>query len=425
MTLKKKTPNKQQLSHVKKEKRKKNFLDIIKFAGFTIIAVVVGLVGAGMYEWYKVDYKPMHEVVVDVNGTQFDMSYYIDMLTYVSGQYSQYASYFTSYALQYTEDYELLRQNAEKLGITVTEKEISDEIKKNKTDNTQAARDMTRASLLITKLKEHFGSQIATSAEQNNVMAMLLESEQQVEDVKARIGAGESFGDIAAELSLDSTTQKAGGVLGWLPDGVIDNILGTKVLTDELISAVEMGVLNSIVDADISKNVGYWILKVTKAAEAATTTTTTTNSATATVKAILVGSEEEAEKVLALLNDGGNFDTVAEEYSQTWDSTKGSVLEVTEGTYSDVFEAYALNPDVEIDAISNIIRDTEKSTTGGYWLYEVMDKGTQDISDTNMDYLIGDALDAWVAGFDYTTVVESLTDDMKTVAAAKVSGSLK
>ena len=39
------------------------------------------------------------------------MTYYIDMLTYVSGSYAQYAEYFTSYALQHIEYYELIKQS--------------------------------------------------------------------------------------------------------------------------------------------------------------------------------------------------------------------------------------------------------------------------------------------------------------------------
>ena len=430
--MNKKTPEKQQISHVTREKKKKNFLGIIKFAIYTVIAVVVGLVGAGMYEWYKDDYQPMHEIVVDVNGTQFDMEYYIDMLTYVSGDYYQYAAYFTSYALQYIEYYELIRQGAEELGITVTEDEITAEIKENEYENTQASRDMVRASLLIPKLEEYFGSQIVTPVEHWHVLAMFLESEAQVEEVKDRIASGESFSDIAAELSLDTTTQKAGGDLGWLPEGVIDDILSDSALTDELISAAEVGVLNSVEDAEKSKSVGYWILKLveepvtTTSTVTATTTTTTdtvTETTTAKVKAILVGSQAEAEEVLALLNAGGDFDTIAEEYSQIWDEDDGCVLEVEEGDYSDVFDAYVFGEDTEINAISEIIRDTEKETTGGYWLYKVTEIGTQEISDDNMDILIENALDEWVASFDYDTVTEYITDDMKAFAVEKVTGS--
>ncbi len=417
-----KTPKKPKLSHASKEQKRRNLIGIVKFAGFTVIAIVVGLVGAGVHQWYQDDYKPMHETVVDVNGIEFDMEYYIDMLAYVSGDNYQYATYFTDYALQYIEYYELIRQGAEELGITVSEKEINNKIKESAYDNTKAARDMVRVSLLVPKLEKYYESFIEKSTEHNNLMAMFLESEAQVEDIKNRITAGESFEDIAAELSLNTTTQEASGVIGWIPEGVIDNILPGSAITDELISAAVKDVLNSVADADASKGVGYWILKVT---ESETITdgdgNTTTN---ANVNAILVGSSSEAEEVLALLNDGDDFDTIAEQYSQIWSEDDGSMLAVSPGGYSDAFESYALNPDVEIDVVSGIIKDTEKSTTGGYWLYIITGTDTQDISETNMAYLVKNSLDEWIESFDYDTVTEYITDEMKTMAAAKVAGTL-
>ncbi len=417
-----KTPNKPKMTHVAKEQRRRNFNDIIKFAVFSVIAIVVGLVGVGIQHWYEDDYKPMHETVVDVNGTKFDMSYYIDMLRYVSGEYSQYAEYFTAYALQYIEYYELIKQGAEELGITVSEKEITAMIKEKEYDNTRAARDMIRASLLVPLLEEHFGSQIETSAEHNYVWAMFLESQAQVDAVKNRIANGELFKEIAMELSLDSVTKEAGGDLGWLPAGVIDNILSNKVLSDELISNAAIGELNSVKDETKTKKVGYWILKVT---ETETITDDEGNVTTnANVKAILTASLAEAQEVLASLNRGGDFDTLAEKYSQKWSKETGSVLAVSTGDYSDVFEDYALDPEVGINVVSEIIKDTDIDTKGGYWLYQVAATETQDISEDNLDILTGDSLDAWMETFDYDTVVVAENiDEMKEFAAAKVKGS--
>ena len=52
-------------------------------------------------------------------------------------------------------------------------------------------------------------------------MAMFLESEAQANEVIARIEAGEDFGELAAELSLDDVTKEAEGDLGWCPLGVL------------------------------------------------------------------------------------------------------------------------------------------------------------------------------------------------------------
>ncbi|MDD4873592.1 MAG: peptidylprolyl isomerase, partial [Dehalococcoidales bacterium] len=404
----KRVVTKRQISRIKKQEKRQQ---IIKIIGSIVIAAVLVIVGLGVNKWYVDDIKPLKQTVVEVNGTRFDMQYYIDMLTYVSGEYYQFASYFTTYALENIEYYELIKRGAEELGITVTEKEITAEIEENDFANTQAARDMTRASLLIPKLEEYFGSQIAVSAEHSHVLAMFLESKAQVEDVKARIAAGETFGDIAAELSLNTTTKEDKGDLGWLPIGVIDNILGASVL-DDLIGRVELNVLSEALDEDTTKEVGYWIITV-QSTETVPGDETNEESRTAVVNAMLLGSEQEAEEVLAKLEAGEDFETLAKEYSQIWDETNGSKLEVKEGAFPSAFEAYALDPEVEIGAISGIIRDVEESTTGGYWLYEVTDRGIQGISEENMDILIHEKLSDWVESLDRTNIVESLTDEMR------------
>jgi peptidyl-prolyl cis-trans isomerase SurA len=251
---------------------------------------------------------------------------------------------------------------------------------------------------------------------------MFLESQAQVDVVKNRIANGELFKDIATELSLDSVTKEAGGDLGWLPAGVIDNILSNKVLSDEIISNAAIGELNSVKDETKTKKVGYWILKVT---ETETITDDEGNVTTnANVKAILTASLAEAQEVLASLNRGGDFDTLAEQYSQKCSKETGSVLAVSTGDYSDVFEDYALDPEVGINVVSEIIKDTDIDTKGGYWLYQVAATETQDISEDNLDILTGDSLDVWMETFDYDTVVVAENiDEMKEFAAAKVKGS--
>ena len=127
---------------------------------------------------------------------------------------------------------------------------------------------------------------------------------------------------------------------------------------------------------------------------------------------------------MSLLDGGGDFDELAEQYSTIWDEENGAVLEVEEGTYSEVFEEFAFNQDIELDTLSEVIRDTERSTKGGYWLYKVTDRDSREISEENMELLIGDALDEWIADFgeDGVVLAENI-EDMKKMAAAKVSGS--
>ena len=49
------------------------------------------------------------------------------------------------------------------------------------------------------------------------MQAMFLESQSQVDAVKARLDKGENFADIAAELSLEKTSKDNKGDFGWVP----------------------------------------------------------------------------------------------------------------------------------------------------------------------------------------------------------------
>ena len=43
-----------------------------------VIAAVLAIIGTGVYRgWYLTDYKPLHDTVLEVNGTKFSMDYYI------------------------------------------------------------------------------------------------------------------------------------------------------------------------------------------------------------------------------------------------------------------------------------------------------------------------------------------------------------
>ena len=68
---------KRQLSRWQQQKKRQR---IIAVTGISIIAAVVILVGAG---WYIGQYRPLHQTVITVNDTKFDMNYYIRCLNYM------------------------------------------------------------------------------------------------------------------------------------------------------------------------------------------------------------------------------------------------------------------------------------------------------------------------------------------------------
>ena len=79
---------KRQLSQWQRQQRRQRF---ILGLGISIILAVVGIVSAGAYfGWYLTEYKPLQEIVIEVNDTRFDMGYYVEALKFHAGGVASY-----------------------------------------------------------------------------------------------------------------------------------------------------------------------------------------------------------------------------------------------------------------------------------------------------------------------------------------------
>ena len=412
----KRVVTRRQLSYWKRQQRRRLIIIIL---GISVIVTVLGLVLGGLYcDWYPSEVKPLKETAVEVNGTEFNVQYVIDVIYYQLGDYSYYAEYYLDYIIEAIEQYELINQEAEELGFTVGDDEVKEVLDSKQYDDTRAARDAIRAGLLLEDMEEgYFDLQIPVDAEHRNIMAMLLESEAQANEVESRLEAGEGFADIAAELSLESTTQENNGELGWLPEGVLYKYITSTVLESYIFES-QVGVLSQpIYDEEITKGVGYWVIKVLEKDEEA---------GTVTVQAILLPSEEEAQEVLNRLDADEDFAELAEEYSQYGtEGSRADISSIAEGDMTTAFEEYAFAAETELNVVSGIIRDEEISTTGGYWLFEVLGSEIMDISDENRETMVEDDMDEWLLSLwedKEETIVSYLDDEMIGFIVEKVTG---
>ncbi len=411
-------PTKRQLSRWQKQKRRQRFIIGI---GTSVIVVALGLVLAGVYtQWYVPQVKPLKETVIEVNDTRFDMAYYIDALEYqLGGVPSQQIPYFLDVIVEGIQQNELIRQEALELGITVSDGEVNEEVKSRELPNNQAVRDVTRAQLLVQKLREgYFNEQIPVSTEQRHIMAMFLESESQANDVRARLIAGEDFSQLAGELSLDGYSREKNGDLGWRPEGIINGLLLTSVLEEYVFSYPVGEVVVPVYDVEKTKELGYWLIEVLERNE---------ETGEAHVQAMMLASEEEAQMIISRLSEGEDFTTLAEEYSQLWSDEGGADLGwLAEGDASDVFDEFVFNSETELNMVSAPIRDENISTEGGYWLFKIPDGGIREISDEDRDLMIEKAMQEWLESlFDdpENTVVSYLDDEMREFAINKFSES--
>jgi parvulin-like peptidyl-prolyl isomerase len=390
-------PTRRQRSRWKQQKRRQR---IILGLAILIVVAVLSVVGVGVYKgWYVEDYKPLHETVLEVNGTKFDMEYYVTMLDYYTRDMDpSYITFMTEYAAEAIERNELIRQEATALGITVSDEEVDELMESMDIPQEKAYRDMVVAQLMLQKMRdEYFEERVPKSADQRHIMAMFLESEAQANEVIARIEEGEGFGELAAELSLDDTTKEAEGDLGWLPRDVLSLLIDSTVLEESAFSA-EVGTLSPpIFDETKEKPVGYWLVEVISIDESV-------EPVEAQVRRMLLGSEQEANDIIAMLEEGEDFAELANEFSLDVASNEnGGEITVSPDNTTAAFGDYVFGEDVELGVLSPPIRDTEGSSTGGYWLIEVVDsEEDRELDDENRLILKNDALNKWV---------ESLRDD--------------
>ncbi len=397
---------KRQLSRWQWQKKRQR---IIFGSGIFVIAAVLGIVGAG---WYLNQYQPRHETVIRVNEVKFDMAYYINALKfYGEGQPPQFI---VDVVETQIEQNELVRQGAMELGISISNEEIDEELKSHNPPFNDVHRDVLRSQMLISKLRdEYFEEKVPVSAEQRHIMAMLLESESQAATVRARLEGGEDFAELASELSLDPLSESKEGDLGWQSESVLNILLNTSVPAEYAFSS-EVGVLSQpIYDETATKLVGYWLIKVLERQE---------EPEEAHVQVILLGSEEEVYNVRARLEGGGDFATLAEEFSQDEMSRAngGDVGWVSKDIMSSVFREFVFSAELEI--VSEPILDEAVSTKGGYWLLKVVDReNSRKIEDDDRNLLKAKALDEWIEALwdNPENEVESYLNDAKKIWAIK------
>jgi parvulin-like peptidyl-prolyl isomerase len=396
----------------KQQKRQRLIFNIAVF----VVAAVFLVIGFG---WYFTEYRPRQETVLIVNGTEFKMDYYITALKYYGRDNPDSLGLIGQQVLSIIQESELLKQGAEELVIGVSDEVVAAEIENY--DLSQEYRELFRAELLSQKVFEHFKSQSPVYAEHRHVLAMFLESESKASEVRDGIEAGDDFGELAELVSVDSYTRGEKGDLGFQVKEVLalPAFLGSDVAGDYAFSA-EVGTLSQPVpDEGKVKVLGYWLLKVVEKED---------DSGRVKIHGILLGSRDEAEVVNARLESGEDFAALAEEFSQHKDSREqgGDLLDwFGEDTIIPAFKTFALNPEVVLGEVSDIIRDETAVTIGGCWLLKVLEKDdNREVSDDDRTILAGTAYDDWFSSLRTRpeNQIEILIDQEQRSWAVEVAG---
>ncbi|MEL7561703.1 peptidylprolyl isomerase [Dehalogenimonas sp. 4OHTPN] len=391
---------------------------ITRWIGFGIIGAVAALlVVGGVTQWLLPVYLPLQKTVLTVNGTKFNAQYVARMVNYYTGGDPTYSYLFIDPVIDQITQNELMKQRAAELGITVSDDEVAETIKESGIKSNPTTRDIVYSSLLAEKLTEQkFKVEIGAAGPQRQVLAMLLESAAQAEAVRARLQAGESFADIAAELSLDTTTLTNKGDMGFHPEGILDGLLSADGLEAAVFAAAQ-GDIGFFYDENKSKQLGYWVLKVTEKK-------TENEVTTAKVSGILVPTIEKAEEIRARLTAGEDFAAVAKEASQdaTTKDAGGDLGTLTQGTSTGPVADFVFSEAAVVDRISVPVQTKVSSTTGAYWLYQVKAvESSRTFTEDDLDTLVNAAFSEWLTAIKNDPANEidtvELTDEQRDLIA--------
>jgi parvulin-like peptidyl-prolyl isomerase len=344
------------------------------------------------------------------------MEYFIKALNHYSGGQTDFTSFLIDPVAENIQQGELIRQEALKLGYSTTDKEIKDKLEESGIVDNKATRDIVETQLLVNKLiDEYFDPQVPQAMLQKDILVMFLESQSQVEEVRQRLAAGEDFGELAVELSLDEATAEDGGELGWRPDGIIESVLNTKVIEDFISSAAAGDLSPWILDENKSKAIGYWLVSIVERRG---------EPEEAHIQVMLLGSEEEALEVRARVEAGEDFGELAAELSQFLNAAddKGDIGYINRDTEHSVFIEFVFDSGAEPGSLSQPIADEDQSTQGGYWLVEVRDvEDDRPLSEENRNLLLDDVFQDWleaITGDSANEVTNYLDDEMRAFAIA-------
>lgn len=437
---------KRQLTHWQRESRLQRFTMI---GGIVIIVAILAVVGTGLF---MNKFKPLHEVIVKVETTQkagetatptvvttqYDMDYFINSMVYygmgyyrsglnqIQGySYEQYLSSIADSVAQQLGKNKLFTQEAANLGFTVSDDDVSTAIKDRGLTQNQTRIDAVRAELVIEKLTDEYfdKKQVPESGEQKAVLAMFLESPEkakEITDLLKDMSQSKTFQDLAAELSTESVSKEKGGDFGWVPRGVLPTILQTpdnNVLEDKVFdSNTAINVLTQAPDFDLSKGIGYWLLKVTE-----------NKTATKEVHlfAMLLSSEQAAKDIKAKLDAGEDFVALAKANSQYADASEngGDFGLITKGKMGDAVDKVIFPDDAtkapELNKVGGPVPDTSQTTKGGVWLIKVTGSENQKITGDNRTILVNQKLAEWadqVWNTNKDKVQTLLTDEQKAFA---------
>jgi parvulin-like peptidyl-prolyl isomerase len=234
-----------------RKKRPGRFSLGIRIAAITLLlAIVVGAV------YYVFEVLPFQRVILTVGDTNVKTSYFLRrVVANIGGDASS--------TLQQLVSELIIAQQAASLGIPpASEQDIDAYLRDLARGDAETISDadydtwlkerLMSTGLKMTELREIvgravlrqrlldlLGASIQTDVPQIHLWALMVSSEDAALKAKARIDGGESFSDVAKDVSLATTAKDDGGDQGWVPVDLLEYTLGSQV--SEAASGLDIG----------------------------------------------------------------------------------------------------------------------------------------------------------------------------------------
>lgn len=185
--------------------------------------------------YYLTYIAPFNRTIVTVDGESVSMR---DFLKRVITDKSDPMA-----MLQSITNEQLIKQAAPGFGIKVTDENIDDELRRiasnggedlsdiefrewyrqqlnNSGMKDSQYRERMRVALMTQQLQNYLAKRVPDRAEQVHLHIIVIKEYKEALDVVERLKAGEDFGSVAREVSIDPGSKDKGGDIGWVPVSV-------------------------------------------------------------------------------------------------------------------------------------------------------------------------------------------------------------
>ena len=407
---------KRKVSRGEREKRRRFILLSV------IVAVIIAALAVVSYGYYDTYVKPWQRDIARVNDKVFGMRYYVKMLRLYGAGQGQSSDPTADFQLAQNtvvpvmQNNELVRQEAEKFGITVDRIEVQEEIKSylgfysgNETQDAFNQRidaalkesHLSRADfeemfivpmVLQQKLQEYVGNGKYPEGQlfqHVRIQALLLGTQEKASEAKSKWEGGKAFDQLITEFSPSRYYPKDS--VEWLPWGIESYVFNGFAFAE---GSENRGISGAMLrDTTYSTKGGYWLVEILG-------TTGEGQQMQLHLQGILVDSQATANELRDRITAGEDFKALAKEYS-LHSSSKDNGGDMGSLSLDDVKSQFGeQNLDtilaLGLNNLSQPFYQAEISKDSGYWLIKVLDKEKRTLSDDNRSTLVSQAYRDWL-----------------------------